>query len=71
MTPGIWGLTATVVGGVAVATGWVFKSDKKPETRNLEPPLKGESGSPIIGRDGSLAGVRFKKRGVKRPGKST
>jgi hypothetical protein len=66
MTPEIWGLTGAVVGGVAVATGWVLKSGKKREAENFRPPVSGESGRPIIGRDGRLAGVRFKRRETKR-----
>jgi hypothetical protein len=66
MTTGEWGLTATAVGVTAVAIGWVLKYANKRGARNLEPGVSREAGKPIMGRDGRIAGVIFKKKGVKR-----
>jgi hypothetical protein len=66
MTPEVWGLTATVVGGTALTLGWVLKSGNKPRSRNLKPMVRREPGRPIMGKDGRLAGVSFLKKRVKR-----
>ena len=66
MTPEIWGLTAAAVGVTALAVGWVLKTPNKRGTGNSMPMVSRESGRPVMGKDGRIAGVIFKRGGLKR-----
>jgi len=66
MTPEEWGLTAIALGVTAVGVWGVLKSANKRRPKDLEPVTSRVEGKPIIGKDGRIAGIIFRKRGAKR-----